>query len=367
LGEGGFLKRLLLSKPAADDDEACAPLLSHMQTLGLHVASALGQAGGASVRRQLASALSSTVTGLAAALLDAGAAAAPASLPAPALALDVGPDAAAAFEDLWECLHALLVDSAADRPAPLPAGLVPTLVRFLRCCPPEDTPLAGLPLSGSAAHADDGDRGGDAQRPAAARAVGSRARCASLALALVAHALLHPADAGGSHAAAAVAVGNLEAVASLCDGVGVASVDRRGNWTPAAAAELRTERSEGAPQVALGLSLLLHWGCARVNQPPLDHATKTALEVRARVAATRLGAVARPSPVGCWRRRALCCRSAPLRRRCGAASWLAFTAARAKFCATLLCSSSPWHCRASAAGGSSKALLPRRSEVRLGA
>lgn len=274
-------------------DETQAPLLSHMQTLGLHVTSALGQAGGDGVRRQLASELGPSVIGLAASLLDSGATVALASsLPdnSPQPAPSTGSDAGAVFADIFECLHSLFVGLASGRShQSLPSTLVPTLVRFLRCCPPDDaSPHAPSSLAAREL-TDDDDAIPKAPQP-------SSARCSNLALALVAHALEQPLRQWGS---SATAVASFEAVASLCDGVGVAVVDRRGNWTPsntastpvgAAAATTTTptseaqeeegSASEGAPQVSLGLSLLLHWCCAHLNQPSiLDPATKTALEV----------------------------------------------------------------------------------------
>jgi len=291
LGGGGFLKRLLLSKPAADADETQAPLLSHMQTLGLHVTSALGQAGGDSVKRQLASELGPSVIGLAASLLDAGATAClassfPTDSAQPTAPATAGSDAGAVFADILECLHSLFV--GLDAIQSLPPTLVPTLVRFLRCCPPED-PSPHVPSKGATQElADDNNVTQTAQQQPSA----VKARCSNLALALVAHALEQPLHRWGG---SATAVSNLEAVASLCDGVGVGVLDRRGNWTPSTAAK-RADISaeprehgcapEGAPQVSLGLSLLLHWCCAHLNKASvLDPATKTALEVCARAIA----------------------------------------------------------------------------------
>jgi len=253
---GGFIMRLLVSKPQEGDDEGSAPLLSQMQGLALHVTSALCTVGGAECRLSLARALLAPVTAVLEQLLEAGA------MPV------VGPDArgVAELEDVLECLHALLIAPESEDGAcvvPWPRTLVPTLARILRLQSATQLPLS--PPSETAATP-------PAAAPAAATmGGGGSSKVASLSVDLVMLLCTTEALPLGSGVTLADRVADLEAMAGLADGVGVGSSNHRGSWQP-------SKDGTGMATVALALDLMVQWCCAKLAAP-INPALVEALEV----------------------------------------------------------------------------------------
>jgi hypothetical protein len=276
-GDGGFLKRLLLSEAVQSTSHPHAEILSPMQLLGLNVTNSLGSSGDKSVRMKLWNTLGSTLTSLLNDFVRS-------TLLSNEETVLLGN--MSAVEEILECMHCTVVSTDDDGDNFVwPPALLESLIRILRAKPQQR-----LSATASASVTSESDveivadqssyrsASSDTHGPAEKQALGSKA--ASLAFDILLWGLTHQRTGAG-------AVSTLVGIMSLAveaptdrAATGETAVPDPTAAVAATASAVVVRLVSEQAQRGMALELVLQWLCSRLSaSDPLDSVTAQQLAV----------------------------------------------------------------------------------------